>query len=93
MAWPGHSPDVNASEHAWPWIRRHVMRQFISSCTVEECQRQWEAEWEEMPIEVINQWVLGVIEVVRRIIITMETMAFMGSRNTEKSLLYSFIYN
>jgi hypothetical protein len=22
MWWPGHSPDVNAEEHAWPWIRR-----------------------------------------------------------------------
>ncbi|KAF1965816.1 hypothetical protein BU23DRAFT_378315, partial [Bimuria novae-zelandiae CBS 107.79] len=21
LPWPGHSPDVNASEHAWPWIR------------------------------------------------------------------------
>ncbi|KAF1967057.1 hypothetical protein BU23DRAFT_367887, partial [Bimuria novae-zelandiae CBS 107.79] len=24
LEWPGHSPDVNASEHAWPWIRRHI---------------------------------------------------------------------
>jgi hypothetical protein len=27
MFWPGHSPDINASEHAWPWIRRHVTKQ------------------------------------------------------------------
>ncbi|KAF1939232.1 hypothetical protein EJ02DRAFT_497764, partial [Clathrospora elynae] len=33
MVWPGHSPDVNASKHAWPWLRRHVTRQFSSSCT------------------------------------------------------------
>ena len=26
LSWPGHSPDVNAAEHAWPWIRRHLAR-------------------------------------------------------------------
>ena len=45
MAWPGHSPDVNASEHAWPWLRRHVTRQFTPSCTPQQCQQQWEADW------------------------------------------------
>jgi len=68
MVWPGHSPDINASEHAWPWIRRHVTRQFAPSCTAEECKSQWEAEWKNLPIEMINRWVLDVIEVVRRII-------------------------
>ncbi|KAK7178954.1 hypothetical protein PSPO01_14986 [Paraphaeosphaeria sporulosa] len=24
LEWPGHSPIVNASEHAWPWIPRHI---------------------------------------------------------------------
>ena len=68
MAWPGHSPDVNVSEHAWPWIRRHVTKQFIPSCTQEECQQQWEAEWEALPIEAINKWVMGIPKVVRKIL-------------------------
>ncbi|KAF2030134.1 hypothetical protein EK21DRAFT_89198 [Setomelanomma holmii] len=38
MWWPGHSPEVNASEHAWPWMRRHVTRDFTPSCTREECK-------------------------------------------------------
>ena len=66
--WPGHSPEINASEHAWPWIRRHVTKDFTPSCTAKQCEEQWVKEWDSMPIEVINQWVDGIPEQVRRII-------------------------
>ncbi|KAH7343087.1 hypothetical protein BKA66DRAFT_434550, partial [Pyrenochaeta sp. MPI-SDFR-AT-0127] len=66
--WAGHSPDVNASEHAWPWLHSHVTKQFTPSCNQEECKQQWEAEWEALPIELINKWVDHVPVVVRRII-------------------------
>ena len=66
--WPGHSPEINASEHAWPWIRRHVTKQFTPSCTETECERQWVSQWESLPIEVINCWVDAIPEQVRRII-------------------------
>jgi hypothetical protein len=39
--WPGHSPEVNAIEHAWPWIRRHVTKQFTPSRTESQCEQQW----------------------------------------------------
>ena len=66
--WPGHSPDINASEHAWPWLRTHVTKQFTASCNEKECKEQWEAEWDAMPIEIINRWVMHVQKVVRLII-------------------------
>ncbi|KAF1972838.1 hypothetical protein BU23DRAFT_568679 [Bimuria novae-zelandiae CBS 107.79] len=68
MWWPGHSPEVNASEHAWPWIRRHITTDFKPSCNAHQCRDQWEREWEEIPIETINRWVMLVPEMVRRII-------------------------
>jgi transposase len=68
MAWAGHSPDVNASEHAWPWMRSHVTKQFTPSCSPEQCKQQWEAQWEALPIESINKWVMGIPRVVRKII-------------------------
>ena len=43
--WSGHSPEVNAIEHAWPWIRRHVTKQFTPSCTAKQCERQWVSQW------------------------------------------------
>ncbi|KAF1976469.1 hypothetical protein BU23DRAFT_596891 [Bimuria novae-zelandiae CBS 107.79] len=66
--WPGHSPEVNASEHAWPWIRRHVTKDFSPSCNEKQCEKQWVKEWESMPIVVINRWADGIPEQVRRII-------------------------
>jgi hypothetical protein len=65
--WPGHSPEANAIEHAWPWIRRHVTKQFTPSCTA-RCEKQWITSWEYMPVEVINRWVDAIPEQVRRII-------------------------
>lgn len=26
--WSGHSPEINAIEHAWSWVWRHVTKQF-----------------------------------------------------------------
>jgi transposase len=66
--WPGHSAEVNAIKHAWPWIRRHVIKQFTPSKTSETCKAQWVKSWEDMPIKVINGWIESIPEQVRRII-------------------------
>lgn len=68
MWWPGHSPEVNASEHAWPWLRRHVTRNYTKSCSKEQCKQQWERAWDELPQEVINRWVMSIPQMVREII-------------------------
>ena len=39
--WPGHSPEANASEHAWPWIRRHITKNYTKSCNGKQCEKQW----------------------------------------------------
>ncbi|KAF1968848.1 hypothetical protein BU23DRAFT_478977, partial [Bimuria novae-zelandiae CBS 107.79] len=40
LDWPGHSPDVNASEHAWPWIRRHITTDHPQSTCEQQCEQQ-----------------------------------------------------
>ena len=45
MEWPGHSPDMNASEYAWPWIRRHITKEMPQSTCEKECRQQWEEQW------------------------------------------------
>jgi hypothetical protein len=68
IAWAGHSPDVNASEHTWPILRRHVTRDFPLSHTEQEVEAQWTQAWKDLSVDKINKWVDGVAEVVRRII-------------------------
>ncbi|KAF2685010.1 hypothetical protein K458DRAFT_302017, partial [Lentithecium fluviatile CBS 122367] len=31
FSWPGQSPDINAIEHVWPWVRRHITKDFHPS--------------------------------------------------------------
>lgn len=68
LEWPGHSPDINAHEHAWPWIRRHITKDFSPSTCEAECRQHWEYEWDQLPIEVINKWIDSIPGVVREII-------------------------
>ncbi|KAF2825263.1 hypothetical protein CC86DRAFT_456492 [Ophiobolus disseminans] len=66
--WAGHSPDVNATEHAWLVMRKHVTKDFTLSYTEEGCERQWIQAWDDLSIESINKWVDHVPEVVRKIL-------------------------
>ena len=68
ILWPGNSPEINASEHAWPWIRRHITKGFGPSTCEASCRFQWEFEWEELPIDTINTWIDRILDVVRKII-------------------------
>jgi hypothetical protein len=68
LCWPGHSPDVNAEEHAWPWIRRHITNDFEPSRNEDECELQWITEWKKLPQGVINKWIDSIPGVVRQII-------------------------
>jgi hypothetical protein len=68
LLWPGHSLEINALEHAWPWIRRQLTKDFYPSKDELDCRSQWECEWDSLPQEVINKWIDYIPEVVRRII-------------------------
>ncbi|KAF2691770.1 hypothetical protein K458DRAFT_284777, partial [Lentithecium fluviatile CBS 122367] len=41
LPWPGHSLDINALEHAWPWIRRPITKDFSPSTCESECRAHW----------------------------------------------------
>ncbi len=69
LLWPPNSPDANAIEQAWPWLRLHITKDFPPSTTVEECERQWLQEWENLSIEQINAW---IDEIPKRIIKILE---------------------
>lgn len=68
MCWPSKPPDINASEHPWPWIRRHVTQDFHPSRNEEMCATQWAIEWGNIPQSQMDKWVDGIPEVVRQII-------------------------
>jgi len=68
LLWPSNSPDLNASEHAWSYMRRHISRDYSTSTTREECARQWRDQWEKLPQERIDAWIDRIPDVIRQII-------------------------
>lgn len=68
MLWAANSPDANAIEHVWPWIRSHITKDFLPSTTEAQCEAQWRAEWDKLDIERINRWIENIPSVIRQII-------------------------
>ena len=68
LLWPANSPDINASEHAWSYMRYHISRDYPTSTTREQCAQQWRDEWERLPQEQIDAWIDRIPNVIRQII-------------------------
>jgi hypothetical protein len=56
MVWCGNSPDLNAIEPAWPWLKRNTTKKGAPQNRSEAIQR-WEKTWKELPQEQIQRWI------------------------------------
>lgn len=58
--WPSHSPDMNPIEQLWAELNRRISeRQRTVPSSVEELRRMAEEEWEAIPMDVVNNFVLS----------------------------------
>ena len=55
IVWAPQSPDLNAIEHAWDYMRRQVRERVPFPVTEEEVIAAWEEEWQQIPQEEINK--------------------------------------
>ena len=56
LLWPGNSPDLNAIECAWEWMKRHTTKEGRHSSR-SEAIRAWERSWAELPQVQIQAWI------------------------------------
>lgn len=68
MLWPANSPDANAIEHVWPWIRQHITGEFPVSTTEAQCEAQWRAQWDKLDVDTIDRWIERIPDIIRQII-------------------------
>jgi transposase len=56
LLWPGNSPDLNAIEWCWAWMKRRTTRKGASK-TRAEAIAAWEKCWQELEQAQIQAWI------------------------------------
>ncbi|KAJ5723611.1 hypothetical protein N7488_001646 [Penicillium malachiteum] len=67
LLWCGNSPDLNAIEAAWPYLKRETTKKGAPK-TRSEAIKIWEQKWDEMPQEMIQRWIERIPHHIQRII-------------------------
>jgi hypothetical protein len=67
MLWPGNSPDLNAIEPTWFWMKRHTTKKGPPK-NRSEAIRKWEKTWEELDQARIREWIERIPHHVQQII-------------------------
>jgi len=68
IVWAPQSPDLNAIEHAWDYVRRRVKERVLFPVTEEEVIFAWEEEWQRIPQEEINKWVERLEDTLKKVL-------------------------
>jgi transposase len=67
IIWCGNSPDLNAIEPAWPWIKRKTTKKGAPKSRA-EAARVWQKAWDDLPQEQIQAWIERIPVHVQKII-------------------------
>jgi transposase len=67
LLWPGNSPDLNAIEPCWPWMKRYTTKKGAPKSRA-EAVRVWEQCWGDLKQEQIQAWIERIPEHIRKII-------------------------
>lgn len=67
LLWCGNSPDLNAIEPCWPWMKRYTTKKGAPKSRAEAI-RVWEQCWRDLPQEKIQAWIERIPVHVKEII-------------------------
>ena len=56
LLWPGNSPDLNAIEPTWFWMKRETTKKGAITSNA-ELKEAWIKCWNDMPQELIQAWI------------------------------------
>lgn len=62
-----NSPDLNAIEAAWPWMKRETTKKGAPK-NRKDAIRVWQQMWEQLPQEAIQRWIERIPRHVQEII-------------------------
>ncbi|KAF1981583.1 hypothetical protein K402DRAFT_342121 [Aulographum hederae CBS 113979] len=59
LLWPGNSPDLNAIEKAWPWLKRTTTKK-VAPKNRKDAEKAWLAAWKTLPQDSIRRWIEAI---------------------------------
>jgi len=67
LLWPGNSPDLNAIEPCWLWIKRDISKKG-AIYTKAALKEAWIKSWENLPQETIQAWIERIPRHIQEVI-------------------------
>ncbi len=67
LIWPSNSPDLNAIEPAWFWLKRQTTKNG-TAVGVKQMKADWIEAWKKLPQSKIQGWIERIPEHIKRII-------------------------
>lgn len=67
LLWPGNSPDLNAIEPAWFWMKQRTTSLGATTSRL-EMEKRWYKAWRDLPQDVVQSWVERVPHHIQEII-------------------------
>jgi len=84
LLWPGNSPDLNAIEKAWPWIKKRTTFHGPAK-NQKELHSRWRNGWKELPQSQIQKWIEGIVENIKKVIELEGGNEYPEGRETRRS--------
>jgi hypothetical protein len=67
LLWPGNSPDLNAIEPAWYWLKRRTTAR-DAPANRKDMEQAWRQAWQDLPQEAIQLWIAAILDHIKEII-------------------------
>src|SRR5271170_6656925 len=67
LLWPGNSPDLNAIEPCWWWMKWRTTGRGAPQ-TRKEMVKAWRQSWKDLPQEQIQKWIKAIPEHIKAVI-------------------------
>jgi hypothetical protein len=80
LLWPRNSPDLNAIEPTWFWMKRETTKRGPST-NKGQLEKDWIKCWEEMPQEMIQAWIERIPVHIQEIIACNGNNLYKEGRN------------
>ncbi|KAF3389724.1 hypothetical protein DPV78_011730 [Talaromyces pinophilus] len=85
LLWPGNSPDLNAIEPAWFWLKRRTTL-LGAPGDRETAKKVWLKAWDELPQDWIRVWIERILFHIEEIIrLEGESMKKVGLKEIQGS--------